>query len=50
MILFKKIASSGKYHDDQTIHDVLTYITRKDKTPVETFSIPTKPCRTLSTA
>ena len=33
MILFKKIASSGKYHDDQTIHDVLTYITRKDKTP-----------------
>ena len=33
MILFKKIAESGKYHDDLAIHDVLTYITRKDKTP-----------------
>lgn len=33
MILFKKIASSGKYHDDLAIHDVLSYITRKDKTP-----------------
>lgn len=35
MILFKKIASSGKYHDDLAIHDVLSYITRKDKTPSE---------------
>lgn len=33
MILFKKIASSGKYHDDLAIQNVLTYITRKDKTP-----------------
>ena len=33
MILFKKIAASGKYHDDLAIHDVLTYITRKDKIP-----------------
>lgn len=33
MILFKKIAMAGKYHDDLAIHDVLTYITRKDKTP-----------------
>jgi len=33
MITFKKIAASGKYHDDLAIHDVLTYITRNDKTP-----------------
>lgn len=33
MILFKKIASAGKYHDNLAIHDVLTYITCKDKTP-----------------
>ena len=32
MVLFKKIAAAGKYHDDLAIHDVLTYITRKDKT------------------
>ena len=33
MVYFKKIATAGKYHDDLAIHDVLTYITRKDKTP-----------------
>ena len=49
MILFKKIASSGKYHDDLAIRDLLTYITRKDKTPTETFSIPMNPCHILST-
>lgn len=32
MVYFKKIATAGKYHDDLAIHDVLTYITRKDKT------------------
>lgn len=33
MVLFKKIAAAGKYHDDLAIYDVLAYITRKDKTP-----------------
>ena len=33
MVFFKKIAAAGKYHDDQSVYDVLAYITRKDKTP-----------------
>ena len=33
MVYFKKIAATGKYHDDQAVYDVLAYITRKDKTP-----------------
>jgi len=33
MVLFKKIACKGKYQDDQAISDVVTYITRPDKTP-----------------
>lgn len=33
MVLFKKIAAAGKYHDPQAIPDVIAYITRADKTP-----------------
>lgn len=33
MVLFKKIAAAGKYHDPQAIPDVVAYITRPDKTP-----------------
>ena len=33
MVYFKKIACAGKYHDDQAISDVVSYITRLDKTP-----------------
>ena len=33
MVYFKKIACKGKYQDDQAIPDVVTYITRPDKTP-----------------
>lgn len=33
MVLFKKIAATGKYHDPQAIPDVVAYITRVDKTP-----------------
>lgn len=33
MVYFKKIAASGKYHDDMAVYNVLGYITRSDKTP-----------------
>lgn len=33
MAIFKKISDQGKYQDDQAIPDLITYITRKDKTP-----------------
>lgn len=33
MVLFKKIAASGKYHDPQAIPDVISYITKPNKTP-----------------
>lgn len=33
MAIFKKIAAKGKYQDDMAIPDLISYITRKDKTP-----------------
>ena len=33
MVYFKKIACAGKYHDDQAMSDVVSYITRPDKAP-----------------
>ena len=33
MVIFKKIAASGKYQDPQAIPDVVAYITQTDKTP-----------------
>lgn len=33
MAIFKKISDQGKYQDDHAIPDLITYITRKDKTP-----------------
>lgn len=33
MVIFKKIAYKGKYHDDNAIHDLVHYICRPDKTP-----------------
>jgi len=33
MAIFKKIAAQGKYQDNQAIPDLITYITRRDKTP-----------------
>ena len=33
MAIFKKISDQGKYQDDQAIPDLITYITRRDKTP-----------------
>lgn len=33
MIYFKKTACAGKYHDDQAIPDLISYITRAEKTP-----------------
>ena len=33
MAIFKKIAASGKYQDDQAIPDLITYITSPAKTP-----------------
>lgn len=33
MVLFKKIAAPGKYHDDMAVYDVLAYISQRDKTP-----------------
>ena len=33
MIIFKKIAATGKYQDDNAIHDLIGYICRPDKTP-----------------
>ena len=33
MAIFKKVAKAGKYLDDYAIHNLITYITRPDKTP-----------------
>ena len=33
MAIFKKISAKGKYQDDLTIPNLITYITRPDKTP-----------------
>ena len=33
MAIFKKVAKAGKYQDDYAIHNLITYITRPDKTP-----------------
>ena len=33
MIIFKKIAATGKYQDDNAIHDLIGYICSPDKTP-----------------
>lgn len=33
MVYFKKIACAGKYHDDQAIPDVVSYIARPEKAP-----------------
>lgn len=33
MVIFKKIAATGKYHDDNAIPDLINYICRPDKTP-----------------
>ena len=32
MAIFKKVAKAGKYQDDYAIHNLITYITRPDKT------------------
>ena len=33
MAIFKKVAKAGKSQDDYAIHNLITYITRPDKTP-----------------